>query len=148
MLDDAGFSQRVNGRPFAPADLDDFFEAVPPGISLNQKYSVGIFVADQLVGLADVLDGYPQKGIAYIGLLQIKASEHGRGYARLLHEELRRILPGRKRWRLSVVDTNEQAVSFWEVLGYELTGEIKEWQDADGGVHHVLLMEAEPKTSS
>ena len=142
MEDDAGFSRRINGRPFVSADLDDFFEAVPPSISLNQKYSVGIFASGRLVGLADVLDGYPQKGVAYIGLLQIKASEHGKGYARLLHHELRRMVPGRERWRLSVVDTNEQAVPFWRALGYELTGETKEWQDADGGVHRVILMES------
>lgn len=145
--DDGGFSERVNGRPFIDADLEGFFDSVPPEVAAEKKLVLGAFQPasdmkrEELVAVAHVVKDWPQQGIAYIGLLQVKASKQGRGIAREIHEALRRRIPDATVWRLAVVDSNSGAMGFWEKLGYQRTGEEKPWVSPTGIRRKAIIFE-------
>ena len=59
--------------------IEDMTE-LPPGKGREDKYYVGFFDGDQLIGVLDIIDGYPRKEIAYIGFFMTD------GLLRLCHE--------------------------------------------------------------
>jgi GNAT superfamily N-acetyltransferase len=131
--DDGGYSQRVHGRPPTAGDAADILHGRPPMLPSQHKHVLGLFDGTQLIGVADVLRGYPTSGYAYIGLLQVVASRHGRGVGRTLHAQVLDQICG---WlevttvRLAIAEPNSaQAAPFWRRLGYEPTGEIRPWGD-------------------
>jgi ribosomal protein S18 acetylase RimI-like enzyme len=77
------------------------------------------------VGLADLIDGYPAKGIVFVGLLAIVESRQhqgiGRTAARLIEDFARRL--GATRLRLAVVEGNAIGQAFWQKVGFHETGE-------------------------
>lgn len=139
---DGGYAQRVHGRPASASDVEDFLTAVPPGLPTASKHSLGLIEDGELVAVADVIDGYPEPGVAYIGLLQVKGSAQGHGHGRRLHDAARELLPGVGRWRLSVIDANAQATAFWERLGYQRTAEERPWTSPSGAERTAFVMEA------
>ncbi|MEG3616815.1 GNAT family N-acetyltransferase [Isoptericola haloaureus] len=125
--DDGGYSCRVAGRPATRQDAVDALTARPPGTDPAAKTVLGAYDdAGVLVGLLDVIRGWPEADHAHVGLLQTAAGRHRQGLGRALHAALERRA---ERWpevttlRLAVVDANrEVAEPFWRALGYAPTG--------------------------
>ena len=107
---------------------------------------MGLWVDDELAGVASFVVGWPSPDIMYLGLLQLRTSHQGRGLARAFHQALRAEFPGRL--RLTVVDTNAEVLPFWERLGYARTGETKEWISDSGLRHEAIVMELPAKRKS
>lgn len=139
--DDGGYAMRVHGRATMPNDVDELFTSFPPAASQGQRHTLGLWLDDELVGVADLLVDHPEAGTNYLGLLQIRAARQGRGLAREFHDELVSRFPSADRWRLSVVDTNIDVLGFWERLGYRRTGEVRAWSSSSGARHETILME-------
>lgn len=133
LADDAGYSDRVHNRPATPADAEDVLTARPPTLADDRKHVLGLFDGGRLVGVADVLRGYPAAEYAYIGLLQVAARRHGEGLGRVLHTHVLEMVqdwPEVLTVRLAVAEPNAaQADPFWRRLGYEPTGEVRPWGD-------------------
>ncbi len=91
--------------------------------------------AGELVAVVDLLRGYPDAAVAFIGLLQVRGGWQGRGIGRTAYRLVEQYVtahwPEVRRLRLAVVDTNaEVAAPFWERQGFEVTGETKPYENA------------------
>ncbi len=138
---------RVHGRRSQYDDAVSFLNQRPPNVPPAHKNCLGLFENGSLIGVADVILHWPTADTAFIGLLQLDESAHGRGLARRFHEHLLERFPEPRRWRLNVVDSNSSATSFWERLGYHDTGDRREWTNPEGDRHSVIVMErAVPRT--
>lgn len=138
---DGGYAERVHGRGATAEDVDDLFNARPSTCAAEQKHTMGLWLEEELVGVADLIVDYPETGTNYIGLLQIRADRQGQGLAARFHHELTQLFPGCQLWRLSVVDSNREVVGFWQRMGYSLTGETRQWASSSGATRDVLIME-------
>ncbi|MGC4936400.1 SET domain-containing protein [Kribbella sp. DT2] len=92
------------------------------------------FADGGLVAVVDLLRGYPEQSVAYIGLLQVHGGRHGRGIGRAAYRLVEQYVvehwPEVRRLRLAVVDTNaESAAPFWIRQGFEPTGEAKAYEN-------------------
>ncbi len=133
---------RILGLDAAPGNCArENFEALPPGFPPARKHHFGIYLlpGQRLVGIADYLDGYPEPGIGWVGLLLLDESHQGRGLGReawltLLgwaEPEL-----GAREMRLGVEAPNSKAVRFWTAAGFVPNGETSR---GDYG-HEVIVM--------
>ncbi|MGO4955685.1 GNAT family N-acetyltransferase [Luteococcus sp. Sow4_B9] len=143
LLHDGGFSVRVNGRPSGAGDVDALLSSRPPGTSTEQLHPFGCWDADILLGLAIVLLDWPDPGTNWLGLLQVHEEHVRRGVGRRLHETLLTRCPA-SRWQLAVVDSNAQALGFWERLGYRRTGEQRPWTSPSGEERRAIILELVP----
>lgn len=116
------YSQIVEGRPPSDADVDAFFDGLPPGKNASDKFSFGLFLGTDMIGCADVIRAYPTDDRAFIGLLLLSESHQGRGYGKACFTLLTRLA---RDWnceaiRLGVVSTNSRALAFWQREGFEV----------------------------
>lgn len=134
---DDGYAQRVHGRPPEPDDVTGLFTERPPDTRPDQKHLLGLFVDQELAGVADLATDWPEPGVNFLGLLQLRAD--AQGLARHFHDHLLAALPTDREWRLNVLDTNAEAQPFWEHLGYRDTGTRKSWSSPTGLDHEVVV---------
>ncbi len=115
----------VDGVTSNPNDGHDTLTALPPGCSLDQKHVLVLRLNGAAVGVADVIQGYPDPTTAFIGLMLLREDRQkggsGRMFYQKIEEKIRRELDC-NRIRLSVVDSNP-VIPFWEKMGFTLTGE-------------------------
>ncbi|MCL2543448.1 MAG: GNAT family N-acetyltransferase [Nocardioidaceae bacterium] len=125
---DPGYVERITGLPPGPADAQSLLMVVPPDLPPDRKTVYGVRDGSgPLVGLVDVLRGYPDEATAYLGLLQVHADHQRRGLGTRAHAALLEVVRG---WpeitslMLSIVATNRVvAEPFWVGLGYRPVGE-------------------------
>jgi RimJ/RimL family protein N-acetyltransferase len=91
---DPGYVQRVTGLPPGPADAQSLLLMRPPDLPEERKLVLGIRRDGEIVGLVDVLRGFPEPDIAYLGLLQLRGDLQGQGLGRAAHDELLTLLGG------------------------------------------------------
>lgn len=124
---DPAYVERVTGLPPGPADAQSLLLMRPPDLPEDRKTVYGVRDGDgALVGLIDVLRGYPDEATAFVGLLQVRRDRQRRGLGRQAHAALLDVVAG---WpevttlRLAIVATNrEVAEPFWLSLGYRPVG--------------------------
>lgn len=106
-------------------DVEEFFSSLPPNMTLHDKYSLGIFQESTLIGVIDLIVGYPETDIAYIGLMLInplaRANHVGQRAHKLLIDWLE--IKAKRAIQLCVVESNPGASLFWEKLGYVFQNE-------------------------
>lgn len=119
---------------------------VPPGVSLDAKHTFEIMLGNEPVGLADVINGYPSRDVATLGLLAIAEDLHGLGYGsagyRAVESYVGRNLPVRI-LRIGVVTTNP-VQAFWEKMGFRPTGEVRPFQGEARSAFVILMEKALP----
>ncbi len=114
------YCQLVEGRPPSFEDVDDFFDGKPDGTDRADKFTVGFYLDDELIGCADVIRGYPSANCAFIGLLLFAERHQGRGYGRQALGKIERMA---RAWRcsslwLAVIETNPAGLAFWTREGF------------------------------
>lgn len=127
--------------PFVTREsIGEDLAALPPNTCKEQKYYVGFFDSEKLLAVMDIIDGYPQRGIAFIGFFMMEESVQGRGTGSEIITEIVDYLEqeGYTAVRLAWVMGNPQAEHFWRKNGFEV---IKETSGTDGS----RLMLAERK---
>lgn len=139
IVSDRDYTMRVFGRPPRDEDAHSILRSIPPGLAPESKTTLGLWEGDRLIGVADVVCGYPRPEVVYLGLLQIAPDHQGRGAGRTLRRAVvdRAVRDqGLTILRLSIVATNaDVAEGFWRCLGYAPTREAaKEWVREDGVV--------------
>lgn len=128
---DPGYTERLTGYPPGPSDALSLLIGRPDGVADDDKIVLGGWANESLVSVVDVLRHWPAKGIAHIGLLLVDGRQQGKGIGRRTLDALyvaANAWSGLRRWRISVVRTNERALAFWHRMGYVETGEIKPYR--------------------
>jgi RimJ/RimL family protein N-acetyltransferase len=109
-----------NGLPPSEDDAREIFEFVPPQSHGATKLPIGIFHAERLVGVMDVLRGYRATSDWYIGFMLLAPSFRGQGFGTEIHSGFvsyaRR--GGTQRLLIAVLEANDSARRFWLRLGY------------------------------
>lgn len=106
----------------------DFFEQVgPPALDEKPpgpctKELLGVVVEEQVVGLVDLLRGYPTPDVGFIGLLALDPAVRGRGLGRQAEALILKRLDTAK-VRLAVNFINPRGKAFWESCGYRVIAE-------------------------
>ena len=97
----------------------------PPNISMSDKYYVGFYEDKTLVAVMDLIDGYPNADIAYIGFFMMNPIYQGNQIGTAIISEvidyLRSI--GKKAVRLAIDKGNPQSTHFWKKNGFEIISE-------------------------
>jgi len=112
----------VDGHPAGPNAGEKEFYNVPPGKSPDDKFMFGIINHEgELVGLLDVLQGYPEATTWWIGLLLMVPEARSQGIGLKTVEGLAEFARsnGGRAIMLGVVEENGRAYKFWTKVGFE-----------------------------
>ena len=103
----------------------------PPGIDLSDKYYVGFYQEGKLIAVMDLIDGYPEKGIAWIGFFMMNKSYQGKKLGTSIISETAAYLKsiGMDSIRLGIDKGNPQSTHFWKKNGFAIIREVPrgEW---------------------
>ena len=114
------YSQVVYGRFPDGTEAGETFTSTPPGFPLDQKFVLGIYLENELMGVAELLKGYPEGDIAYIGLLLFKESHQKQGLGSLALDHITELACqwGCTAIRIAVIASNGEALGFWLRHGF------------------------------
>ena len=133
----ADFVELTEQRAVRASEADEVLTVLPPGYSLDDKLVVGLYTGpDQLVGVFDLLRGYPGPGDWWIALLVLDPAWRGRGLGERAVADLHDWFRGQgaaASW-LCVVDQNPAGFRFWQRVGYETVD--RRVQRLDGGLEN------------
>lgn len=126
------------GYEAAEAEVEDFFTHGPPGMDPALAQHLGLFVGGHLVGLAQMVFGFPQAGDPYLGLMILAPQARGQGHGRslLAHVEGIARATGAQTLYLAVLGANPRGRAFWEREGFAATGLTRE--DNSHGMAHTV----------
>ena len=99
---------------------------VPGEKTLEDKYYVGFYRGETLAAIMDLIDGYPEDDIAFVGFFMMDISLQGTGEGTKiisrLCAELKSI--GFDRVRLGIDKGNPQSTHFWRKNGFQVIREV------------------------
>lgn len=164
MLKVSEFAKKYNTRKLSSEDVDEIYNlcltnplyyefcppaptrenvleelsALPPNKTMKDKYYVGFFDNGQMVAVMDLIDGYPEEKIAFIGFFMTDATLQNKGMGTAIISELADYLRSinYSAIRLAWVKGNPQAEHFWLKNGFVV---IKETSST--AAKHVILAE-------
>ncbi|WP_111828178.1 GNAT family N-acetyltransferase [Acinetobacter colistiniresistens] len=95
-------------------------KAVPTGHPFTAKFFYAIYHKEQMIGCIDILQGYPESSIVFIGLLLFIESHQGLGYGSQAVNFISGLAHtwGGDRLRIAVVQSNVSAFVFWSKQGF------------------------------
>lgn len=98
----------------------------PPGKSISDKYYVGFFDGEMLVAVLDLIGGYPEDDIAFIGFFMLAKELQGQGNGSLMVTEICDYLKniGFTKVRLGIDKDNPQSNHFWKKNGFAVLKEV------------------------
>ena len=121
------YRMNVDGVTEAPNDGEESLKAIPPHCSMEQKHFLVLRIENIPIGVADVIQNFPETATAFIGLFLLQEERQKRGLGKaayqLLEQHIRTQL-GSKKIRLAIVDSNP-VQPFWEKMGFIATGETR-----------------------
>ncbi len=111
--------------------------ALPPGMTLDDKYYVGFFQAAKLIAVMDLITNYPDTHTVFIGLFMMEQSEQGHGIGSCIVSECARCFKsiGARYIKLGFAKGNPQSEAFWKKNGFEPVG-----TETDNGTYTVVAM--------
>ena len=120
-----GYFEMVDGGEARTYTEEEIFEDVPPGKTPKDKLLLGLFdVEDELVGIVDMVKGYPCEDSWFIGLLLLDPRLRGRGMGEKIINRLKDWLKSMdvRKVGIGVVEENKRALVFWKKMGFVETG--------------------------
>ena len=98
----------------------------PPGVDISDKYYVGFFKGEEMVAILDLIDGYPESGIGYIGFFMMNAALQGKQIGSTIIQDVCTYLKqiGKTAVRLGIAKDNPQANHFWKKNGFTVIKEV------------------------
>lgn len=114
------YADLVEGQPPDAEAALDVMSEVAPGKTLDDKRLLGLWGADTLVGVLDVMCGYPEPDAWFIGLLMIAPEQRGQGLGAAVVRAFEAWAAGQgaRAMGLGVVEPNTGALRFWQRMGY------------------------------
>lgn len=64
------------------------FTGLPPNKNLEDKFLLGVYKSNRLIGIIDIIRDYPTISEWLIGLLLLEPEERGKGLGTIIHEAL------------------------------------------------------------
>jgi GNAT superfamily N-acetyltransferase len=125
------YAELMTGAPPGPADAQSTYSILPDGKTYEDKFVLGVYANDEMVGFVDLIRGYPNPATAWIGVMLISEDHQRKGIgarAMDLVERLVRDWGTCDRMRLAVTRANESVIGFWERLGFKATVEVKPYR--------------------
>ena len=103
----------------AAAILSDL-HITPPGVDRSDKYYVGFYRDGALAAVMDLIDGYPEPDMGFIGLFMMDAALQGRQLGTGIIQDVCGCLKqlGKRAVRLAMAEDNPQANHFWKKNGF------------------------------
>ena len=98
----------------------------PPGIALSDKYYIGFYRNETLIAVMDLIDGYPEPEVAYIGFFMMNKDVQGKGIGTEIIRETSAYLKtaGKTAVRLAIDKGNPQSTHFWKKNGFIVIKEV------------------------
>lgn len=98
----------------------------PPGVDQKDKYYIGFYQGDMLIAVMDLIDGYPEQDIAFIGFFMMKKDLQGQNLGTALVQEVADYLKstGKTAIRLAIDKGNLQSTHFWKKNGFLVIKEV------------------------
>ncbi|MBL0612786.1 GNAT family N-acetyltransferase [Aeromonas jandaei] len=114
------YQAAVSDEPLSAHAAEEELVACPPGLPLSAKHLIGRWEEGELTAVVDLLRGYPDSTTAYLGLLLVGEPWQGAGRGLALYRHACSLARswGATRLRLSVIASNESALSFWQRRGF------------------------------
>ena len=116
--DDPAFFAEINGRAFT---AEEVCTALPPGHTLEDKFLFAVERDGRIEGIFDLIRGYPEPHIMYLGLIFLSTKIRGGGMGRrclhALYDWARGM--GSTVMRLGVVEPNAKARHLYATEGFE-----------------------------
>lgn len=109
----------------------------PPGKDISDKYYIGFFDKKEMVAVMDLIDGYPEKDMVFIGFFMMNIRYQGKGVGSQIITDLCNYLKNEnyRAVRLGIDKGNPQSTHFWKKNGFQVIKEV----DREDGV--ILLAE-------
>ena len=100
-------------------DACDDLKALPPDKTCEDKYFIGFFEYEALVGIINLITAYPDDETVFIGFFMLNIKYQHKGIAsRIIKESIEYLkTEGYKKIRLGVDKGNPQNFSFWKKNG-------------------------------
>ena len=120
------YYEYAEARP-TPEQVADDMRITPPGVDRSRKYFVGFFEGDALVAVMDLVDGYPEADVGYIGFFMMNAAYQGRRLGSEIIGGVAAYLKalGKRSLRLAIEKDNPQSNHFWEKNGFRIIREVE-----------------------
>ncbi|MFA7252905.1 MAG: GNAT family N-acetyltransferase [Candidatus Paceibacterota bacterium] len=114
------FFQLINGRFPFKNEARTFITQLPEGKTLSDKFILGIYDGDRLIGIIDIVKNYPEKDTWFIGLFLISPDYRNRGLGQKIYKALQDYFRSEKVKfiKISVAEQNVLALKFWKNLGF------------------------------
>lgn len=139
------YSIAISGKT-TPSDAGaSVFTSRPPRCSEENKWVLGVMRGEEMIGVIDLIRGYPQPAVAYVGLLAIKETHQRQGLGRAAFREVEKLIATWQeceRLRLSIVRTNPAAIRFWSALGFSPAGQTVPYQNGAISSEAVVIEKA------
>lgn len=137
------YFELVDGAPAGATEARETYAARPEGAAPEDKHVLGVYLDGAMIGVVDLIRGFPDARTAMLGLFVLAEAWQGRGlgaraYRRV--EEYVRAWRTCERIRLGVVAANARVVPFWEAMGFVATGERRPWEQGEV-VSEVIVFE-------
>lgn len=89
--------------------------ALPPEVEISDKYYIGFYQENRLMAVMDLINGYPEKSVAFIGFFMTDKSIQGKGVGTAIIQRACDYLKdlGFHSVRLAWVKGNPQSERFW-----------------------------------
>jgi len=120
-----------------PEEAERALAELPPGSRAKDKTLYGIYVAGEILGVAEAVRAFPDEDTVLLGLLMLSPEARSRGLGSdvLAAFVTRWQLEGFRKIRAGVSDANERARSFLQAHGFEpVAHHIRKHGDTERGV--------------
>ena len=99
----------------------------PPGVDIADKYYVGFFGGEEMAAVLDLIDGYPEPDIGYIGFFMMNVALQGKQIGSAIIQDVCSYLKliGKTAIRLGIAKDNPQANHFWKKNGFTVIKEVE-----------------------
>lgn len=119
----AGNNNIIVGASRETNEGNAILKGIPQGKTYDDKYVIGIFENNLLIGVLDMVKDFPVKGELILGLLMFDPEVTGRGLRGKTHRCVIRWAKkeGFEKLRLDVDGDNRESYEFWKNIGYTET---------------------------
>lgn len=96
-------------------NIKESLTALPPNTTMKDKYFVGFYNEDRLVAILDLITGYPNEDVAYIGWFMMNKELQGIGVGTAIIVDIMIYLKEKNfgSVKLGYIKGNSQAQNFW-----------------------------------
>ena len=124
-LENTQYYQYCGKEPSLELILNDL-RIAPPGVDVSDKYYVGFYDGPTLAAVMDLIDGYPNRDVGFIGFFMMKKQLQGRAIGSCIIREVCRYLrqTGKTAVQLGIDKGNPQSTRFWRKNGFRVIREL------------------------